>query len=492
MGDGTADVNQAPRDQPDNELLTMSERIDEVCDAFERVLLAGRKQRIEDFLSETTEPERSSLLTELLAIETEIRVRSGERPIVEDYAERFPDQTDLLIKVLGCTNSSDAGNGSVSTPFKPVVDFSDGPHQGTKLEIARHRELMKPVVAQDKNERGLSVESSERLRRVIKSTVPSWFTRSRARKRSKPFTYFPVELGRHVVIRELGSGGMGTVYYAHDTLLDRPIALKVLTFDERDDAIMVKRFYREARSMANLEHPYICPIHDVGKLEGIHYLVMRYIQGAPLSSYTTKGQAFPNRQVAIVARKLALALEQAHQSGVIHRDLKPLNIMINKKGEPIILDFGLARRTCDANAQLTCWGEVIGTPSYMSPEQADGNLDLIGPATDIYSLGVIMYQLLSGTLPFKGTVGEVLEQLMSGNPILPSSFQSKVDPTLEQICLRAMAKRSENRYSSAETLAADLRDYLRSPASRASISSDFNATLRELARDASEASSAYN
>jgi serine/threonine protein kinase len=271
----------------------------------------------------------------------------------------------------------------------------------------------------------------------------------------------PEQFGRYRTIKRLGKGGMGSVYLAHDTQLDRRVALKVPHFGPEDGSQVLARFYQEARAAATIHHPNICPVHDVGQIDGTHYLTMAYIEGKPLTDFIDPVKLPTAKQVAALVRKLALALQKAHEAGVIHRDLKPSNIMINKSGEPVIVDFGLARRA-NQDQQLTQVGMIMGTPCYMPPEQVRGDIDAMGPAGDIYSLGVIMYQLLTGLLPFEGKRWTVLDQIMTDEaPPRPSRHRVDVDPILESICSKAMAKQIKHRYASMGALAEVLTDYLK-------------------------------
>ena len=211
---------------------------------------------------------------------------------------------------------------------------------------------------------------------------------------------------------------MGTVYLAEDTQLERQVALKTPHFTEDPTGEQMERFFREARAAGNLRHPNICPIYDFGQIDGKHYISMAYIEGRPLSAFIQPDKPQTERQILIVIRKLALALQEAHDHGIVHRDLKPANIMVDKKGEPIIMDFGLARQARrDEDVRLTQTGNILGTPAFMSPEQVDGEPDKIGPPTDQYSLGVILYELLTGKLPFRGSVMAVMGQILTKEPV---------------------------------------------------------------------------
>jgi serine/threonine protein kinase len=272
----------------------------------------------------------------------------------------------------------------------------------------------------------------------------------------------PEQFGRYRIIRQLGRGAMGTVFLAHDTLLDRQVALKVPHFAE-DDPDLLERFTREARAAAVLNHPNICPVHDVGQIDGIHYLTMAYVEGRPLAELLRSASPLPQRQAAAIVCTIAQALQEAHERGVIHRDLKPSNIMINQRQEPVIMDFGLARRVHGVDVRLTQSGALVGTPGYMAPEQVSGDTGKLGPACDIYSLGVILYELLTGRLPFEGPLAAVLAQVLTQAPRPPSEMRPDLARPLEAICLRAMSKKAADRYRTMGELAAALAGCLGAP-----------------------------
>ena len=272
----------------------------------------------------------------------------------------------------------------------------------------------------------------------------------------------PTHFGRYKIETELGKGAMGVVYLAEDTQLHRKVALKIPKKSALEDPEALERFYREARTTATLRHPNICPVYDVGAIEGTHYLTMAYIPGKPVSSFVKPEKLPAARQVALLIRKIALALEEAHKQGVVHRDLKPSNVMLDDRGEPIVMDFGLACQTnTPENARLTQSGAILGTPAYMAPEQVRGDLDQIGPQSDIYALGVMLYQFLTGELPFSGPIMLVFAQIISNEAKKPSELRPDVDPTLEAICLKMMAKEIDQRYSSMKDVAAALTEYVK-------------------------------
>jgi formylglycine-generating enzyme required for sulfatase activity/serine/threonine protein kinase len=261
-----------------------------------------------------------------------------------------------------------------------------------------------------------------------------------------PESTLPESLGRYRIVRLLGRGGMGAVYLAHDTRLDRRVALKIPYFGPADGPQAVQRFEREARAAANLDHPNLCPVYDVGEIDGIHYLTMPYIEGKPLSEAMTRDKAVTEAHAVAVTRKLALALQEAHAQGVVHRDLKPANIMIKKGRELVIMDFGLARMV-GGEEGLTRTGHVLGTALYMAPEQAAGDAHAIGPPCDVYALGVILYELLTGVRPFEGPWSLVIGLKSVKDPDPPSKHRPDLGPELDTICLKALARDPKDRYA---------------------------------------------
>ena len=250
---------------------------------------------------------------------------------------------------------------------------------------------------------------------------------------------------------------MGVVFKARHKSLDRIVALKVLRSDGTGEER--KRFDREAQAVARLHHPNIVQVYEVGETAGQAFVSLEFVDGQSLAR-RLHGTPLPARQAAALVEILARAMHYAHEKGVIHRDLKPSNIMMRLADgtvEPVIVDFGLARCIEPGSARLTASGLSIGTWQYMTPEQLCGEPDALGPGCDIYALGVIMYELLTGRLPF-----DAPGQVVRGNPAPPSSCRADVDPRLEAICLKAMAASSAARYASMGDLASALTDYLRS------------------------------
>jgi len=265
----------------------------------------------------------------------------------------------------------------------------------------------------------------------------------------------PLHLGRYRLDAQLGQGGMGAVYRAFDNQLGRTVALKVPFLSGPSADAIRARFLREAQSAAVLSHPNVCPVHDLGEIDGVPYLTMAFVQGQPLSKKLDPKRPMPADEAAALVRKVALALEHAHARGVIHRDLKPANVMIDDRGEPVVMDFGLARRA-DAALALTQEGELMGTPAYMPPEQVAGDVQAMGPLSDVYSLGVMLYEMTCGRPPFSGDLLSLVSQITSDPPPPPSRFRPGLDPRIDTICLKALAKRPADRFASMAAFAKEL------------------------------------
>ena len=272
----------------------------------------------------------------------------------------------------------------------------------------------------------------------------------------------PSQFGRYQIQKVLGSGAMGTVYLAFDEKLERLVALKLPNEQLEVGSELATRFEREARAAAGLQHRNICSVHDVGDLNGMHYLAMSYVDGEPLSDAYDSNSLIDHRVVCELVIKLARALQVAHDNAVIHRDLKPANVMIDTEGEPVIMDFGLALQVDrEDEVRVTQNGTIIGTPAYMSPEQIDGKVEQVGPASDMFSLGVIFYELLTRQLPFQGGLSTVIHRILCKTPAKPSDVADGIDPALDKICMKMLAKKPADRFGSMEELACSLEAVLR-------------------------------
>ena len=342
--------------------------------------------------------------------------------------------------------------------------------------LARHTliadELRSTIIAQE-NARSLAEagnppnsapDSTQSFAAEDQETIPPRSVEKRALEAETGVTELAGQFGRYRILRALGKGGMGTVYLAEDTQIERLVALKTPHFTADPKGKQLERFFREARSAGNLRHPNICPIYDIGQIDGKHFITMAYIEGRPLSAFIQSDKPQTERQILIVIRKLALALQAAHDKGIVHRDLKPANIMVDTSGEPIIMDFGLARQVSGADdIRLTQTGNILGTPAFMSPEQVEGEPDKVGPATDQYSLGVILYELLTGQLPFQGSVNAVMAQILTKEPPRLSRLRPEIDQRVETVCLKMMAKTPSERFVSLKAVANELAAILQSP-----------------------------
>lgn len=296
------------------------------------------------------------------------------------------------------------------------------------------------------------------LLRVVDRELPLGFEAEAARP--GPPKSFPSTLGDYELLTEVGRGGMGVVFKVRQRRLNRYLALKLLAGGILASEADIVRFYHEAEAAAQLEHANIVPTYEVGEIDGLHYYAMRFVDGASLDQRLGRFRDDP-KSAALLMSKVARAIHYAHQRGLLHRDLKPANILVDARGEPYVTDFGLAVRL-DQRRSMTLSGRVVGTLAYLSPEQAQGIRGQVTVVSDVFSLGVILYELITGQLPFAAESDlAMLDRLRKDDPVPPSRLNAAVDVDLETICLTCLEKNPSKRYSSAGALADDLDLWLR-------------------------------
>jgi WD40 repeat protein len=428
---------------------TRTRRRHPVCDRFEADCGAGGRPDLQAYLGEVPEPERASVLPDLVALDIASRRRRGETPRPEDYLGRFPSLGAAWVGgLLGAAVAGPDGDPAASTLSRGLP--LSCPHCGNPLAppAAGAGEILCPAC-------GGAFP-------VHEPQAPTTVSEARP-------------LGKFLLLERVGVGGFGTVWRARDTELDRLVALKIPHANLVASAGELERFHREARAAAQLRHPGIVTVHEVAILEGLPVIVSDFIEGVPLRELLQVRRPGP-RDSAELAARVADALDYAHAMGVVHRDVKPANIMVESGPgpeaaagpggngrpaalRPLLVDFSLARRD-EVDLTLTAEGQIIGTPAYMSPEQAAGHGHQVDRRTDIYSLGVVLYELLTGELPFRGSRAMIAHQILTEEPRRPRRVNPRVPRDLETICLKAMAKAPAARYASARDLADDLRRFL--------------------------------
>ncbi len=405
-------------------------RLTELREKFERSWRGGGRPRIEEFLPLVPADQREALLEGLLTRELELQNERDETVSLSDYRVRFADYAAVVNQVL----AGQSGSGSASGKGKSQEAPSTG--------IGASGSTNAPLSAAEANTEDLTPRSKTGRRKQVVAD-------------GAKLTSF----GDYEVLEEIARGGMGVVYKARQTKLNRTVAVKMILAGQFAAEEEIQRFYSEAEAAAKLDHPGIVPIYEVDEIEGRHFFSMAFIDGKSLQERIARGP-LPQREAALLLQKIARAVHYAHEHGVVHRDLKPRNIMLTIDGEPKVTDFGLAKRV-DGGTELTVSGQVLGTPGFMPPEQAQGKLGEIGPLSDVYSLGGILYCALTGRPPFQSAnIVETLKQVIDTPPASPRLLNPGIDRDLETICLKCLEKAPGHRYSSAAELADELGRYL--------------------------------
>lgn len=358
----------------------------------------------------------------------------------------------------------------------------DSPNSTHVVASPRTASAKKPSDPSQGNSKSRTIAQAQDGQRTV-----TYISSSKSGSPKTSPTQLAKHFGRYEIIKPLGEGGMGTVYLARDTQLERHVAIKVPQFVQGIEGEILERFYREARLAATLQHPGICPVYDVGEIEGTHFISMAFIEGRPLDDFIRPDRPMDQRSAAMIIRRIATAVADAHEKGVVHRDLKPANVMINKRKQPVVMDFGLAIQSDNYETRVTKSGTILGSPSYMPPEQLKGERESIGAVSDIYSLGVMFFELIAGRLPYEGaTLMLVASQILTEPTPHLSEVRPDVDPRLDAICYKMMAKTISDRYASMKDVVRDLNDFLmnRSGAANANPSA---ASMEEINREEDEA-----
>ena len=380
------------------------------CDRFEAEWKAGKRPKIEGVLKEQPEALRSELFRDLLLLEWRLRSKDSQQPTVSEYCDRFPIEAPQVRQIL---SDVDRENDSLRYQSTRILSASEGER------IPSDEEIRKP-----------SSDDLDTVRKVQ-------------------------QIGRYQIIRLLGQGGFGQVFLAKDGQLQRDVAIKVAKLKASSQET-AEEYLAEARTLAELDHPHIVPVYDVGNTqEHACFIVSKFIEGSDLAKAMV-AQRFSQSEMASLIACIADALHFAHGKKIIHRDIKPGNILLDTSGRPYVTDFGLALK----NENFGKSSAIMGTPAYMSPEQARGESNLVDGRSDIYSLGVVLYELLTGELPFSGSNwDDFLHRIVHVEARPPRQINDQIPIELEKICLKAMAKTATLRYTTAHDLAEDLRQF---------------------------------
>ncbi len=402
----------------------VAQQIDVVCDTFEKEWLEGKQPRIKDFIEKVPPGDQPRLVIELVAMDREYREKIGDAVSPESYAKQLPA------------------------------------HDATIRELFKETKILAPDRESPSGDNTASLDRTAAYTPSKEAAAPK-------------------EFGDYELLREIARGGMGVVYKALQKKAHRVVALKMILSGKFADEEELRRFAAEAKAAASLDHPNIVPIYDVGEHAGYHFFSMAFVDGPSLRDVLRDGPLAPP-EAARVVEAIAGGIHYAHQQGVIHRDLKPANVLLQNADRetgdggdsdptnsrhpqvaiPKITDFGLAKQV-ESDSDLTATGQILGTPSYMAPEQAAGTASEIGATADVYALGAILYTLVTGRPPFQAaSIPETLRQVAEKDPVSLRLLNSSVDRDLETICLKCLEKQPAKRYPSAEQLQQELKRFI--------------------------------
>ncbi len=432
--------------------LAISRQINLLCDEYEEglaidgALAAGEASGFDPFLAQIEKPGRRPLLIELIGIATERLMALG---VKDTYAailarnDKWRAEIDAILKNQSAAESTALFQGPIQGSEPRLLTPRTKRSRGLRLRCphcSNHVEVISdtPLDSIDCTVCGSNFSLTDRSKETRQAETLQ-------------------QIDRFELVARLGVGGFGTVWKARDLDLDRVVAIKIPRHGQLTPTEM-ESFFREARSVAQLRHPNIVPVHEVGREEDTVFIVSDLVRGVSLSDQLTGKRPTP-REAATMSVTISSALDHAHGQGVIHRDLKPSNVMIDDNGQPHIMDFGLAKREAE-EVTMTTDGQILGTPAYMSPEQASGRSAWVDRRADIYSLGVIIFELLTGELPFRGNAQMQVHQRLNGDAPNARSLNRHIPLDLATICAKCLEQAEGNRYQTAQALGEDLQRFL--------------------------------
>ena len=453
--DAETSLLESLKTQPDRSSLQL------IRECLEQVVQSGEKTNRKECLAHLVLCDLTWQWKDRSQGQTIVGPMSESIPHIEDYCEAFPelqDDREELLTLLVHEYQLRTQYGDVPSHHEYLTRYAD-----LAAELKERLQTVDAQLAAETESQNLSLDQTvqDPKAKPINHQDPA-----------EDATIIPVEglgdesmepilreFGDHELLEEIARGGMGVVYRARQVKLNRIVAVKMILSGQLASEQDIARFYTEAEAAAKLDHPGIVPIYEVGELEGQHFFSMGYVKGSSLAEKVKAGPMEPQKAAEYV-RQVAEAIEYAHQHGVIHRDIKPSNILLTVKDLPRVTDFGLAK-SVEGDSEMTASGQILGTPGYMPPEQASGAVHQVNHLADVYSLGALLYALLTGRPPFQSSnFMETLKQVVEQPPVSPRLLNPAVDLDLETICLKCLEKNSENRLQSAQELSEELQRYL--------------------------------